>query len=290
MMAGRTGSWLLIAATGAVLVVLVPMRTPRSPQGAGSVAGVLDPVTIVVQAKIGGTVRAVRTQPGERVAKGQLLFEMEPPEGEGALLELSRVADGIPRGASGQQTEGHGEVMRAEADYVAALTKLENGTGSRAGLQRAARNRQAVRQRIARVLGDASQTLGGLAARVNRLRAEAEVRAPVDGVVDLIGPRPGDRVQPGQAVAILTVPNLYEAEVVPPPGYPVERVRAGMKISGVVVSTAKPFQAAVQSIGTRRVPVALRGERQAAVEPVVRVRLEPAEPLAAGTKATFLLP
>lgn len=294
MTRGRTGILLLTAAVALVLVEFAGRRARPLAAAPGAVEGVVEPVTLLVRTGLGGTVAAVGVRAGEPVSKGQIVLELEAVDGDAAqsVLELRRVAGGIRGGSNGQQIDTHADVIAAEAEYVAALANLENGPpgrpASRARLDRAARNRQQARQRIARTLDAAPQTLDHLAAELNRLREQQKVRAPRDAVADLIGPRVGDHVFPGQAVALLVVPDQYEAQVVPPPGYGLERLPPGTALHGVV--DGAPFRATVNSVATRRIPVALRSNGQPAEEPLLRLRWASAAPLSPGTRVVFILP
>jgi multidrug efflux pump subunit AcrA (membrane-fusion protein) len=230
------------------------------------------------------------------VAKGAILVRFDTgPLGEqrrslASALESSRSLAAIPRAAGAMVVDTHPDVLAAEDRYTAALAAWEQAPGNgRAALDRAAAERVDVRRRIARSLGRSSagigETVATLEARLrdlDRALADREVKAPIDGVVEILDLHPGDRIAPGGPAAVLTLPGEYICEF-----------RGEASVGGVllgVLPSGGKVEATVEGSVKRVVPVALREDRRIAEESIVRARFRLDTPLAPGSMVRLELP
>jgi multidrug resistance efflux pump len=256
----------------------------------------VEPASVMAVSTAGGVVAEVLAKPGDRVAKGAILVRFDA----GALgeqrrslesaLESARTIAAIPRAAGAVAVDAHPDVLAAEERYTAALAAWEQSPGNgRAALDRATAERVEARRRVARGMGRSAagigETVATLEARLRDLEgalADREVRAPVDGVVEILDLRPGDRIAPGGPVAALTIPGEYVCEF---------RGEAG---NGVVLRGAlpngSPLEAKVEGVVKRAVPVALREDRRVAEETFVRARFHSDGVLVPGSTVRLELP
>lgn len=197
---------------------------------------------------VSGVVHLVPGQPGQRVARGDLLLSLEPTLFQAQVMEARAEAE--------RQTEEEAEARRdlervkeLYARTVSSTTELDN-----------ARLRQA---RAQAALTAAQARLE----RARRLLAESELRAPYDA---LILER---RVNPGQAVA---------AQCQPPHLFTLARADELVASASLPVPDAlalRPGVAVVIQLGENAYPGTLRAIRMQPGEPA---RLEAVLPFAAG--------
>lgn len=267
------------------LILIASIPAPPAPR---NIVTTVEPVSTVVTAGAGGTVRRLRIKPGDQVHAGQLLVELDVPElgAAGYALQIERLAAGIPREARASLIDAHRAVLDAEAEYVAALAEVDQhpqDAAQRRRLQQATLERQLVRRRVSSAFDAAPAGPGSLAALEKRLRAQADLRASADAAVALVNVHPGDHVTPGQPLALLSLAGEYFAEFVSD-----DQLRPGT----VLTAKAGPRQlkATVETVTARHVPFAFRTNRQRETESAIRIRLQSAEPIAAGTPLVIHLP
>ena len=250
----------------------------------------------MAMAAAGGVVAEVLARPGDRVAKGAVLVRFDAgPLAEqrrslASALESARTMAAIPRAAGAIVVDAHPDVLAAEERYTTALAAWEQAPGSgRAALERAAVERVEARRRVARSIGKSAagvaETVTTLEARLRDLDgalADREVRAPAGGVVEILDLHPGDRIAPGGPAAVLTLPGEYVCEFH-------EEAKAGAVLRGAFADGSR-FEATVEGILKRTVPVALREDRRVAEESVVRARFRSEARLAPGSTVRLELP
>jgi multidrug resistance efflux pump len=260
----------------------------------------VEPAVMMAMTKAGGTVSEVLVRQGDRVAQGQLLLRFEAGAlGEQrralvAALESAKAMAAIPKAAGAIVVEAHPEVLAAEENYTRALAAFEQDRAAgRGAFERATADRMATRRRVARLLSKSSEgvvsTVATLEARLHDLdaaMASHEVRAPADGIIEILDLRPGDRIAPGGPAAVLAIPGEYVCEFV---AHDASRLGAGVTLHGSTDNGA-PIEARIVRIAGRPVPAALREDRRVAEETVVRARFSSAIPLPAGVTVRLELP
>ena len=198
--------------------------------------GRVEPISeeIAVSGEVPGRLRAVLVNEGDRVAKGQILAEVEPAEYQ-ARVAAARAALAIARAdearlGNGSRTEERDEARAraVQADEVAQQaiaerrrreTLFAEGVIAREELERAVRDervasaRQQEQREHARVVDAAARGDEHARARAAIALAEAQlaeaavllektrVRAPVDGLVLR------RHLRPGESLAVLPVPS-----------------------------------------------------------------------------------
>ena len=305
----------ILAATGVLSTALFSVRSGaelgKAGRLPGSPRGALEPLTAVAAAELGGVVAEVCARPGESVKRGQVLVRFKQVELRERVEELRhavnaaesarearRALDRVPDRVKRYLYETDPEVVTAEQAYIEALQNYER-TGPRdraaaeARLAEASRVRVQVRRRLdAALSGNAGVALAIASVRrsladAERLLQSTEARAPVDGVVDILDLRPGDRVLPRGAVAVLVRPLEYSAEFVLSPEL-AERVATGAELGATV--EGREFRARVESVTKRMPSVAFREQTQMKEETVVRARLDAQQSFRPGTAVEFRLP
>ncbi len=288
-----------LAAAAAAGGVASLVRWPGGAFTRGVMAAV-EPATQIAFAKAGGTVSEVLARAGDRVRKEQPLVRFEAAALLGrraevaAALESAKGLSTIPRPAIALAVDAHPDVLAAEEEYTRALSAFEQAPAEqRAALARAAAARTEARQRIGRSLAkstadlsNTTATLEDLLRELDRAIAEREVRAPADGIVDLLDLHPGDRIVPGAPAATVVIPGEYACEFTLPSA---AGLRPGTALRAVAAGRA-PVVARVERVSTRAIPSALRENRAAAEETVVRARFSLAAPLAPGAPVRLELP
>ena len=286
----------------------VPARTVRK--------GSVYPVMSIPRARFAGAVREVLVQTGERVEAGQVLVRFEAKELETRLLQLRQAAQAAEAAVKGGNAmaqiphqvrqylyEVHPNTVKAEREYVDALAALEQAPGvdreaANIRLRHASQERTLVRRRLGALFAgsanaeDSRVYLAEIArniAEVEKLLQDAEVRAPSNAVVDLLDARAGEKIQPGQAVAVLLSVGEYAVDLAVTESESM-RLHTGMALKGRLPGSSRQIEARIESISTRKLPVIARDNLRTAEEPVVRVRIVSAAPLRAGAIAAFELP
>ncbi len=278
--------------------------------------GSVRPVLAIPRARLGGIVREVLVSTGERVEAGQVLVRLEAKELETRLMQLRQAAQAAEAAVKGGDAlaqipnqvrqylyEMHPDTMKAEREYVDALSALEHAQdadreAANVRLRHAAEERALVRRRLGKLFagsanaGESREYSAEIArniAEVEKLLQESEVRAPSRAVVDLLEAHAGDRIQPGQPVAVLVSAGEYSAELTVTETE-LKRLHEGMVLKGRLDENSRQVEGRIESISMRKLPVIARDNLQKAEEQVVRVRMVSATPLRAGAKAEFELP
>jgi multidrug resistance efflux pump len=278
--------------------------------------GSVYPVLSIPRARFGGIVCAVLAKTGERVEAGQVLVRFETKELETRLMQLRKAAQAADAAVKGGNAmaqiphqmrqylyEVHPNTVQAEREYIDALAALEQAQGAdRAAadlrLRHASEQRTLVRRRLGETFAgsangeDSRVYLAEIArniAEVEKLLQDAEVRAPSNAVVDLLDARAGEKVQPGQPVAVLVSVGEYAVDLAVTESE-LRRLHTGMALKGRLQGSRRQIESRIESISTRKLPVIARDNLRTAEEPVVRVRIVSAAPLLAGAIAAFELP
>lgn len=251
-----------------------------------------------VRARVSGRVRAVHVRPGEAVAAGQLLAELEADDLERALEEaeaeraaLEAAAESVAEGARPEERQAlEAEVAAASAEVALAEDKetrdarlptaVSDWQRSQAKWQvELAKARLAAadaRLRLARQGGRATEVAAararaaGAKARAERLRVQltwTRLVAPVAGLVQARRLDPGDVVHPGPGPALfeLADPAATELRVEVE-----ESDAAGLSLGDQVTVTARGGGAALAVGRVSRLAPALERRTIGAEESRVR--------------------
>jgi multidrug efflux pump subunit AcrA (membrane-fusion protein) len=307
--------WTVLGAA-CVAVIVVPglffVRMRAGVQGRSVKSGSIHPVMSIPRARLGGIVREVLAKPGDRVEAGQVLVRFEAKDLEIRLRQLRQAAQAADAAVKGGDAmaqipnqvrqylyEMHPDTVKAEREYVDALAAAEQtADAGRERLRRAAEERMLVRRRLGKLFagsanaGDSREYASEIArniADVEKLLRESEVRAPSRAVVDLLEAHPGDRLQPGQPVAVLVSIGEYSVEFAVTE-IERQRLHERMVLSGRLEADSRRIEGRIDSLSTRKLPVIARDNLQKAEEPLVRVRIVSAAPMRAGAKAEFEIP
>jgi multidrug efflux system membrane fusion protein len=169
---------------------------------------------------------------GERVSAGQPLATLTNP----ALAPALSAAQARVR-------ELDERLVQLEAEYQRMLELNQRGLASADQLDRAlaARNStRAAREQAVAGVAEAREQLG-----------EATLRAPFDAVVGDLLVEPGDFVQPGQPVLVLSGTGALEVEVKLPEGLSAE-LAAGMPARVRALASGGELDATVRELGVAR--------------------------------------
>jgi membrane fusion protein (multidrug efflux system) len=207
-----------IAATGsgeAISVVAQPARL-GSLQRVLEVQGQVESrTTVALSTKLGGTVAAVRVQPGQRVRAGTVLVELDSEVLQRSLEEAELQRD-YARTLYERYARAWEAKAIAEVQYLTAKQQLE------AAERRVATLREQLRQ--------------------------ARIVAPFDGIVDEVNARVGEFLAPGvPAVRLFNLRNVYvSAEL--SEAY-LEVLRVGMPVQVVLRELADTLPGRVSVVG-----------------------------------------
>lgn len=276
----------------------------------------IHPLLNIPRACCGGIVGQVLAKVGDPVAIGQILLRFDVKDLETRLSHLRQAAKAaeaavkggdaiaqIPNQARQYLYEMHPETMRAEREYVDALAAVEQAQGS--GLQSsklrlasASEERLSVRRRLAKLFaGSANGEDPGVylteiaksISEVEKLLQNAELRASSVSIVELLDALPGDRIEPGQPMAVLVSVREYSADLVVTDAE-LSRLHTGMVLEGRITGDGRPLQARIASITRRKLQVFARDNLQVTEEPVVHVQIESATRFPPGLQAQFRIP
>jgi membrane fusion protein (multidrug efflux system) len=207
-----------IAATGSGEVISVVAQPARlgSLQRVLEVQGQVESrTTVALSAKLGGTVAAVRVQPGQRVRAGTVLVELDSEVLQRSLEEAELQRD-YARTLYERYARAWEAKAIAEVQYLTAKQQLE------AAERRVATLREQLRQ--------------------------ARIVAPFDGIVDEVNARVGEFLAPGvPAVRLFNLRNVYvSAEI--SEAY-LEVLRVGMPVQVVLRELADTLPGRVSVVG-----------------------------------------
>jgi multidrug resistance efflux pump len=234
-----------------------------------SIQGVIEPEAIPLFSATGGRIAEVLAQRGERVVAGQLLLRFESTELDSRLARahsvLRTVPDHVVEDATSfferlppatlvrlERTDPHR--IAAEQEYSDALVELEHNASvaGQARLKRAEEQRKEAYRRagdwraaglspLRNLQSEGLQTLHWLEVQ----RTRFEIRAPADGVIEILNLKTGDAVPPMSRLALLDVQGRFVVEARVPehrekeakPGRPIEVILSGgVRMPGVVES------------------------------------------------------
>jgi multidrug resistance efflux pump len=278
--------------------------------------GFIEPILTIPRTPIGGTLQEVLARTGDRVEPGQVLVRFEEQEMESRLIHLrqaAKVAEAavesgsamgrIPSQVREYLYETHPNTASAEREYVEALAAFEKApTADRAAaearLRRAALERTRVRKHLGELFSGGASDADSLAylkeiersiAEVEKLRQDAEVRSPSRATVDLLDVHAGEKLQPGQPIAILVSTGEYSVDLAVTK-VDLTQLPIGVMLKGWMESSRKPIEARVESISMHKIPVIARVRLTEAEEPFVHARIQSRVPLRAGSVVSFELP
>jgi multidrug resistance efflux pump len=311
----KTRLFAILCAMAIVAPGLFFIRIRAGVRSPVAIKGFVNPVMTIPRARFGGTVREVLAKTGDRVERGQVLVRFEAGELEARLMQLRKAAQSaetalkggnamaqIPNQVRQYLSEMHPDTVNAEREYVDALAVFDQAQGAfreaaNIRLRHAAEGRTRVRRHLGKLFsgsanGEDSRMYQAEIARniteVEKLLQDTEVRAPSNAVVDLLDAHAGEKIQPGQPVAVLVSVGEYSVDLGATEAE-LTRLHAGMTLKGRVEGSRR-IEARIESISMRKLPVIARENLQTAEEPVVRARIVSAVPLRAGSIARFELP
>lgn len=210
-------------------------------------SGTIEARDVGVGSLVGGRVRQVHVEEGDRVTAGQPLVTLETDLVDAQIREQqARVDEARALHTRAQRGPRAEETARARAEWEYAdsnrrrLEKLlaDGIIGRQQYDEAATRARTAQELYRERARGSRSEDIEAASAAVEReegrlayamrQKEEAIVRAPTAGTVEVLDLRPGDLVAPNQPVAWLLEPGqLWVRVYVPEPS--LGRVRVGQK-------------------------------------------------------------
>jgi len=206
------------------------------------VSGQLRPVArVAVKTKVSGTVLEVLARPGEKVSKGDLLVRFETDDLNAALAQQE----------SGLES-ARAVLLLAQQALEKAEQLARRGFASKATLEKAQSD-----------LATASANVKGLEAQLGTARqalANAEIRAPFDGVVATRSVEPGETASSGAEVMTVVDASTLEAEVLVS-----TRDVARIGVGKEVVLSVEGGDGTVTGIIDRISPVANDGSRSVPV-------------------------
>ncbi len=260
--------------------------------------------------------REVCARAGARVESGQVILRFEARDLEARLRQMRQAAAAAEAAAKGGNAiaripdqarhyliEMHPDTLKAEREYVEALTDFDQAKGADrepagARLRHTGAERARVRCHLAQLFAGSVDGKDTRAYQSDILRSiqeaekllrEAEVRAPSGAIVDLLEVQAGEKIEPGQPVAVLITTGEYSVDIGLTEAERA-RVHPGMALKGRLDVGSGRIEARIESISMRKIPVIARENLQAAEEPFARVRFATAEPLRPGAIAAFELP
>lgn len=173
-------------------VILGGVRDVVSSSSAGEVTPVMH---ATVRSELAGRVLAIKSQRGSRVARGQVVVELDPADLDARLRQAQAAVDAAT--AQRAQAEARFSTLRRQAERAQLLAQagagpLQISEDARAAVQEGESGLRAAE-------GQKAQALAALQlARVQRSRCE--LAAPFDGVLTEVAANPGDSLSPGVPV------------------------------------------------------------------------------------------
>ena len=227
--------WFRLLIAALIICVVLVLAAKRS-EHTRPIQGFIEPDVIPVTSVFGGRVAEVLVGRGDKVRAGQELARFEAGELKERVAQLRASLARFPRSRLSAATSLIERVpastwanlsqtdparMAAEAEYINALRESEQHPSpeSRARLRKARVRRLEVYRHTVepnhaeveafRKLTDGTrETASWLDAQMERFR----VRAPVDGIVEMLDVAPGDVLPPRSGVALIDVPNRFVVE------------------------------------------------------------------------------
>ena len=305
----------LSAGLGGALSTALRPPLPSEVSSIGMRTGSIAPVLSIPNSALGGVVTEVCVRPGDAVKVGQILVRLNAQELQQRLREIQLaelsvdaqlagrgVLDRVPERLKRYIYQTHPDVVSAEEGYVRALDAWEKTSGSRraeeeAKLTAAAGQRTLARRRLDQVLSTSAgngemqlviRNLRKNRAELEQLLRDREVRADVNGFVDILDLKPGDKMFPRSPLATIRVDGEYAADVILP-NRDASRVQRGQIIPGHVVN-GPAVQATVELVSQLKIAAAFREQRDVEEDTVVHLRFHSDRSLRAGSPAQFYLP
>ncbi|MEZ5066009.1 MAG: efflux RND transporter periplasmic adaptor subunit [bacterium] len=180
--------------------------------------------------KVGGTVRSLSVNVGDRVTAGTRIAQLDPADYELRLQD-----------ARASVTRYEAEQRQASAAYDRIRQLYENKNASRADLDAA----RAASEAAAAAVTSAEQKLELAQANLDYTR----LTAPVDGAISSVPVEVNENVQPGQVIAVLTSGSRAEVTCTIPEML-IGQVRAGDGVSVTFdAAPGRQFAARVTEVG-----------------------------------------
>lgn len=247
--------------------------------GARSVSceGVIEPETVPVVSLMGGTLAEILAHPGEHVTAGQLLVRFESSELDSRLARVhsalrivpehlvedaASLLERLPPDTVARVMRTDPQRIAAEQEYLDALAQLEanRSEASQKRLHRAENRRRQAYQRAGELRSGGLQALGKLQGEglhtlhwMDAQRDRLEIRAPADGVVEILDLKAGDVVAPLSKVALLDLGGKFMVEA-RLPEHREKDVKPGMKIE-IAFSAGNRVHGVVESVDSRELRV-----------------------------------
>ena len=305
----------LTAGLGGALSTALRSSLPSELRGTRMREGSVAPVLSIPDSAMGGVITEVCARPGDPVKVGQVLVRFNAAELQQRLRELQLaelsvaaqlagrgVLERVPERLKRYIYQTHPDVVNSEQQYVRALDAWEKLAGTRrageeASLAAAAQQRTLARRRLDRVLaisGDRDEmalvirNIRKNRAELQQLLRDREVRADVNGIVDILDLKPGDKMFPKLPVATIRMDGEYSVDVILPDSGAMQ-VKRGQMIAGNLVNGAA-IQAIVESVSRRKIAVAFREQRNVEEDTVIHLRFHSDRAIVAGLPAQFYLP
>jgi multidrug efflux pump subunit AcrA (membrane-fusion protein) len=201
----------------------LPARDLQTPAAARPA----EPEAAVVSAPFGGWIQEVLAAPGEHVTTGQLLLRLGNPEvdtqvrrAQTALRQVpprfvdaaSSLLHRVPGPLWRDLVQTDPELRAAEQEYADALAAFERDAGpaAKTRLTAAEKRRMEAQRRVGELRPERLAAVSDLYRQnlatlrwIERQRRLGEVRSPVNGKVELIDLKAGDRVDPFAPLALI---------------------------------------------------------------------------------------
>ncbi len=185
--------------TEVATIVLEPKPIPRSSEYVATIRSLR---STTIQPEVDGFVRQILVKPGDRVAAGQPIIQIDPDREQAAMTTTES-----------QRAAREADLVFAKQQLGRMRTLFEAGAVSRAELDRAEAEHNAAAAQLAAVESQLRESEVGL--RYYR------VTAPSAGIVGDIPIRQGDRVTPATVITTIDQAQGLEAHL----NVPLERVR-----------------------------------------------------------------
>lgn len=188
--------------------------------------------SVTITANVSEKIRAIRFDDGQRVAKGDVLVELENAEEEAALSAAEAVAQ--------QRRAAYDRALTLGDRKYTARAQIDE---RRAALEEAAAQVEAVRSRL----------------------RDRTIKAPFDGIVGLRNISVGTLVEPGDAITELYDLSVMKLDFEVPAVY-LSALRPGLEIAARTAAFGdRPFHGEVSSVAPRVDPVTRSVEARALV-------------------------
>ena len=191
-----------------------------------------------------GRIMAVRVQPGDRVAEGQVLVTLQSPDAGMAQSDVAKAAAEV---SSRKAAALYAKTARERAERLLAIKAI-----ARQDYERAVADDEAARSGVAQAEAESRRAAGTarqLGADGSLPSGEIALRSPLAGVVLQRLATPGAVVEAGASLIVVTDPSSLWLEVSSPEQF-TSLFRAGTPLRFTVPAYAgETFSARVMSVG-----------------------------------------